>query len=1068
MRIEPSVSFRGALQVLGQFDRPTLTEIDASLGGVVFGASAAIGDPFVGLIDPANEVMAQCRRLMHGLAFQLAGTTGLARYQLIEAAHTIVVVASFFDTLRTAIGPRHAGLKVSTEGVLPGPRTQRQDGRGRLAELMQTRVAMPWSGLGFEANLQHRIAPLYRSMAERSFQFFRGLPGWQQVLGTTHNDIVTDALVLYRDGYADLVGRATEFAFWADLAEHTQTHQELNVIAGALTAIRADTKALASLESLLRHAITSGGTFTGSRVGRPDVVSAQDIVAAVNASTLRKPVLAREGSWYGETLRFPSVEEIHVMPRFRFALADPAARMADESWWLERPVESDLNLFLAAHFASPESIRRPIVILGHPGAGKSLLATVLAARLPREQFVAICVALRRVHAYAPVYQQVQEALDESTSGRVKLNDLVTGDLGGTRVVLFDGLDELMLASGASRARYLFDVQEFQDTEFAQGAPVAAAVTCRTVVADRLAIPAGSLLVKLEDFDDRQIDEWLSVWNQANLDVPRFRPMTSEVARHAGELARQPLLLLMLALYASNPENEQLDSQAMSSSELYQALVDTFIRRELDKEQIRGGPRSDVYANLVDLRFHQLAIAALAMFNRSRQFLTEEDLRADLAVFLDGDEALSPVDLDDPLDHAAATLARFFFIHSPPPKRRIDGARQPPRTYEFLHATFGEFMVASRIMRILRDLAQAQAIRALRRSTVSMDLSELRALLSHQPLVKNPRILSFAAEIWARYGAAEHDATLETLTQLINSDRRNLFTESMRYATYVQAGGDPIKRFAVYSVNLVTLRLTLPGGDDGVPLDEVVMGSTSDLTAWRAMVALWRSCLDVSDWEAICNTFDLRERLDASGATREVSLHLNVQGWHSDLLSDFRLAFGEARITGQHVLEAWIRSGIRSWRRTGTDGPEHAHLHETLLESLMAGMPLTSTEYLGLIRRLGAPDRCTPPAGTLLLRLLERDASSLDIDVVREVVTFAIDSQTQDDLAISLAAIVIRQPKLLPDRFDAIAMAMSRGAVETRQRAAAMLAVREREGFLPNVDDLRRLRAAISFGFRLQA
>ncbi|MFD9464234.1 hypothetical protein [Streptomyces sp. NPDC060027] len=43
-------------------------------------------------------------------------------------------------------------------------------------------------------------------------------------------------------------------------------------------------------------------------------------------------------------------------------------------------------------------MRAPLIVLGQPGSGKSVLTQVLAARLPPADFLVVCVVLREVAA----------------------------------------------------------------------------------------------------------------------------------------------------------------------------------------------------------------------------------------------------------------------------------------------------------------------------------------------------------------------------------------------------------------------------------------------------------------------------------------------------------------------------------------------------------------------------------------------------------------------------------------------------------------------------------------------
>ncbi len=150
---------------------------------------------------------------------------------------------------------------------------------------------------------------------------------------------------------------------------------------------------------------------------------------------------------------------------------------------------------------------------------------------------------------------MQRALDLSTNRRVRWHELTDQSAGTVRVVLLDGLDELLRAARHDRGGYLQQVVEFQRIEAEQHRPVVFVVTSRTVVADRVDIPEGVAVVKLEEFDESRIRAWLRVWREANapaIAAGRVRELTPDEALHQPDLVSRPLLLLMLALYAVDP------------------------------------------------------------------------------------------------------------------------------------------------------------------------------------------------------------------------------------------------------------------------------------------------------------------------------------------------------------------------------------------------------------------------------------------------------------------------------------------------------------------------------------
>jgi hypothetical protein len=80
--------------------------------------------------------------------------------------------------------------------------------------------------------------------------------------------------------------------------------------------------------------------------------------------------------------------------------------------------------------------------------------------------------------------------------------------------------------------------------------------------------------------------------------------------------------------------------------------------------------------------------AFAMLNRARQWITDAELEHDLTAIL-GPADATPIQLRNRLSQDTLMLGRFFFVH------RAQAVRDDAvvATYEFLHATFGEYPVA---------------------------------------------------------------------------------------------------------------------------------------------------------------------------------------------------------------------------------------------------------------------------------------------------------------------------------------------------------------------------------------
>ncbi|WP_156757977.1 NACHT domain-containing protein [Actinokineospora pegani] len=774
MRRDPAITFRGALQILGVHDRPWLDRLNALLGGVVL---ASVGVPPVSglfeLVDQKNEATGLLRSAVGSVSQRLTRTGGLDRHELVLAAHTAIVVSALFDTIDRA----YPGVDFSdTEklGIVTG--SWERSGESVVRALYGAEVPAPALSRGFHENVAAvrewagaALVPV-DAFLDGLAGDFRPLAGDSQVLALVEGT--------YRTSFQSLAATVPEFKVWSDLTEHAATRS-----------------ALARLETLLTTPVPAATRDLRTRL------------AAINRAELTRRVIDVDTDGFGSDTVFPDVADIFITPRFRHTTAATRDhRIADDTWWHnEVPVSTDLDLALARHFSGGESTARPLLLLGHPGAGKSLLMKVLAARLPADTYTVVRVPLRRVEANATITEQVQAALSLISNRAIPWDDLADQSASSVRVILLDGLDELLQATTHDRSRYLAEVAEFQRTEAVLGRPVAVVVTSRTLVADRVRLPEGTPVVKLEPFDAVQIEEWVRAWNNANV-----REMPLAQALQHDDLAQQPLLLLMLTLYFTDPQVELAGD--LTLAELYESLFATYARREVTKQA--GRPLSDGEAKeAVRTQLDRLSVAAMGMFNRGTQMITEDDLAKDLAA------------LGRTVPPGVRVLGEFFFIHAP--EATVEVAQ---RGYEFLHATFGEYLVASFVVETLRDVADS-AFGGRRERDPDDEL--LAALFGFQPLTIQAPVVEFLFEMLSRLPADERADISAVLDKLI-ATRRSVVPRP----EYRPLPPNIVRFLAAHSLNLYLLRgiigpIDLP--DDG---------------SWRAQVDLWSAGLDVEGFRSI--------------------------------------------------------------------------------------------------------------------------------------------------------------------------------------------------------------------------
>ena len=906
------------MKILGareQRDHPLITRLDQALGGAIL-ASGAVYAAGWHVAVPANILLAiwgwadqksTAMELVRAAADSLSGKKkrrphGPERRHVITAAHTTIVVAAFYEALEEYVPREFRGDVRLTDAQTAA--LQRDNGLRRgaglvISTLYEWDLPAPSAARGFEGNVAFVRA--WMTSFSKLLSDFRHQQGMRYLFPEDGQgadpvpwEVVIDrAVERYRSHFLQLAGQVDEFRFWAELGEHAATRDALSQVHGKLSRL----------------------------VDADDLVEdLRAIVANANRLYLTDPIIeaGEHVSQLGVTV--PPVERGYVNPRFRVALMDGYAGPYDPGWWQEQTPRDDFDDFLVAYVLSADATRLPLLLLGDPGAGKSMLTKVLAARLPARGFTVVRVPLRRITADVSVRpaDQVQEALDQATGRRVDWPQLSRQGAGTIPVILLDGLDELLQASDHDRRDYLREVTEFQRTEAAVGRDVIVIVTSRVVVADRVDIPPGATVVKLDEFSDEDVADWLSRWNGENahgLSSRPFRALEPEVALRHGDLARQPLLLLMLALYTADPALPALDAD-LPMGELYELLLTEFARREARKDLGRDARPAEVEARALD-HLDRLMIAAFGMFNRGRQDITEQEAGADLRE-LDQDLMTRPLEAEA----GQRTLGEFFFVHAaearlhgsqhqpgPRPDREAQPGREPGpirRSYEFLHATFGEYLVARHVMRELARVGQASG----GKGEAADDL--LFALLSHQVLAARPGTLDFARDI---FRDVKDDGTrarvLEALEVLTSSYRTR--RDSGAYRGYQPTQPDLVRHLACYSANLVSLRvaLALAPDADGVALARLFRGGDEGaakadgvaLARWRSTVLLWQAALDPRGLSAMVTS--LTAELSSEWRVHARSSVLGVLGMSApDVVTSVLLA----KLLGDDTAEDRIRYG----------------------------------------------------------------------------------------------------------------------------------------------------------------
>ena len=803
--------YADAVKLLGGAG-PVLRTVDDLLGGALAVATGGGSEVALSLFDAKAEVI----RLGHVVAGKIHETVRvLGRYDRssrLQAAHGVLVVSSFFEALDET---------VRSSAVEP-PELTRAD---QVMLASDTPVDGNWLHVLFHADLPvpapessyaELLAALdgwWRGMARRVRAYLEGLAVWERASETEQrraaelieSRVPALARRRYEEAHRQLALDVPEFGLWVAAADRHRVGQSLG-----------------ELRDLLER-VTSGRDPSARRAG----------LAAAYRADLDRPAVGEATG----ILVVPTLGDAYLDPRFRVKAAGPGDRVATDSWW-DGEVRGDLAGFLARYLTTPQAAEAPLLLLGQPGAGKSALTRVLAARLPAADFLVVRVTLRDVPAEAAIQDQIELAVRTAIGESVPWADLARDAGDAMPVILLDGFDELLQATGIHQSDYLDRVAEFQRREAVQGRPVTVIVTSRVAVGDRARVPAGSLAVRLEGFDEHQVARWLLTWNTANAARPGHRDLAPEQVGRFPDFCEQPLLLVMLALYDATTYGLQGDA-SFGTTQLYERLLSSFAEREVRRLH-PGAPEHAVPA-LVDEELVRLSVVAFAMFNRLRQSVTERQLDADLQAL--GIGPMRPGGSEvfrRPLSAAEELIGRFFFIQ----RARALQDGQTLRTYEFLHATFGEYLVARLVVRLVRDTAARASVTTLQLDGGARDDGLLQTLLGYTPLAVRGTVLPFVTELLAEQDRAPIRAWL---------------LEAVRVATirpeFPERAYRPLEKrrdhlMATYSLNLALLTLAC-----GEPLraSEIFLHA-ADPAHWLRVAALqWEAAVPSTVWGELAET-----------------------------------------------------------------------------------------------------------------------------------------------------------------------------------------------------------------------
>lgn len=688
------------------------------------------------------------------------------------------------------------------------------------------------------------------------------------------------AIEVYEAQYIHLADQFNDFALFAQLQNFEGIHYAIEKNRTALELVIDTTKRIDVGFSNLSNIINSIAT-------NYNAIQVQDIVDDLRKkyiALIHEPIIDdKEIKSDNEvmSLKFPKIVDAFIPQSYKcLSYQRKDIKLEDVSVWNQIPVQHDLDKFFIRYLYSPDSIDYPMVILGQPGSGKSLLTKVLSAQLMSKSYTVIRIPLREVNAEDGIDVLVEDQIKKIT------NRSLPQGYGGFAsqfkekplIIILDGYDELLQAKGDVFSGYLEKVRTFQQDQKAMERSVRIIITSRITLIDKARIPTNSTILRLLEFNSHQRQKWIDIWNSINTDYFASKKINafSLPSKEKGsknsiiELAEQPLLLLMLALYDSEA-NELAKTNNIKRTELYDNLLRRFVRRER-RRYVSGfeDKTPEEQEGIIDKEMNRLGVVAIGMYNRQEVVIRSRQLEEDLDIFKAHREDGSPK--AHTLKESESVLGGFFFIHKSTAQDVDAHSDKSESAYEFLHNTFGEFLAADFILRnTINEVKDIFVDRKFKSSGLENKLSNPDSLnsgwfncLMFVPLYSRPVVIEMLREhiikslkrnleIYNFPIIITQDDFIDNLQYLVKNQLKMIL--NTRNSPSVMRGGMLFDRdipllgyLSTYSLNLVILACTLSPG--GFEFDEEDYNqskvSALDSRPWDKLTSLWKVWFSPAD------------------------------------------------------------------------------------------------------------------------------------------------------------------------------------------------------------------------------
>lgn len=820
------------------------------------------------------------------------------KYEHAQIAHILIVFAAYFDSIKMYLPNEEKEIELTSKEkylltnvaidkyLKSLEEKAKSKPEAKVKEILEYDLSLP-NPIESLDRYSKGLKKFYELLNQEFICFFEQLSFWETLKEEKKDaflavirELPDKAKENYQKQYYELAINFNDFFVWSNIQEHENIQQSIDIgfsdISKQIETYYEKIKDIKAIETLNKY-------------------------AKKYQSYIEEPIIDTSEMDYDTSgdVVFPAKKDIFIPQKFK-ALIYKGNLQLENDVWNEYEERENIGKFISDALRHSKVGELPLLILGLPGAGKSLLCSMLAAKLLINEYHVIIIKLRDTIADETISQQISQQMKRDFSNACSWDDIAESGINKPVLLIFDGYDELLQASGRTYSDYIKKIAEFQkEQKGIYNIFVKCIVTSRTTLIDKAFIMDNTPVIRLSDFDEKRINAWSIIWNDYNKNFFQKNQLDFfEVDQGSKifELAKQPLLLLMLALYDSNG-NALKKQKNLNSTQLYYSLIREFISREKKKDHKFRSKQESEQQKIINEEVRKISIAALGMYNRKALYIRSIELQSDIDFIEQRVEDESEL-RDAELKESDKRIGSFLFIHKSKSTGLVEKERIKDTAYEFLHNTFAEFLTAYFIDCEISKILKWIQVLLNQNMKNKWNLSDHRAwclCLAYAPLFSRPVVVEMIHEWSDSYLESQgmtKEEIEETMEFLINSEIQRVISGENLFPLkeVIEKKGNPykqeeiLKHLAVYSLNIVILRTIVCASQYTFKFDSEV---------WNKLVCLWKFAFSNDELSDYANIFIATPKKDVCEIKYDsVSVITSNQQSEVNKLFKSRMAIGD--------------------------------------------------------------------------------------------------------------------------------------------------------------------------------